>query len=90
MHQSYTTPTYVSTTGSATTYGYGYGTYNTFGSSSTFNGNYNTNTWLNTNTVISGGQTIHSKCIYTVFAKWNKERKAWIIIGYKKPPLMCE
>ena len=90
MHHSYTTPTYISTSGTATTNGYGYANVNNYGYGSNIYGNYNATTWLNSNTVISGGDVIHSKCIYTIFAKWDKNRKAWIITGYKKPPLACE
>ncbi len=90
MHKSYTTPTYVSSTGTATTTGSMYGNSYGYGNTRRYNANYNATTWLNTNTVISGGQTIHSKCIYTIFAKWSQSRKSWIITSYKKPSLMCE
>ena len=86
MRSSYKTPTYIS----SNSYGSGYG--NVYGTryGSGFNATYNANAWVNTNTVITGGQTIHSKCVYTVFAKWSNERKGWIITGFKKPNLMCE
>jgi len=85
-NSSYTTPTYIS----SNSYGSGYG--NIYGNNygSNFNANYNTSAWVTTNTVISGGRTIDSTCVYTIFSKWNSNRKAWIITGYKKPSLACE
>lgn len=79
---SYTTPTYVSSSGTGTGYGssYTYGNYT----------NYNMNTYVNTNTVIRGGQTINSTCVYTLFARWNKGRNGWIVTSFKKPDFLCE
>jgi len=85
-NSSYTTPTYIS----SNSYGYGHGTVYGNSYSSNFNANYNASAWVSTNTVITGGQTINSTCVYTAFAKWDKQRKTWIITGYKKPSLMCE
>jgi hypothetical protein len=90
MRKSYKQPTYISSTGNAYTYGTGYGYSSGYGSNRYYRGNYNTTTWMNSNTVITGGNVIHSKCIYTIFAKWNEKRKGWIVTGYKKPPLACE
>ena len=90
MRNSRTTPTYVSTTGSATTTGNMYGNAYHSGQNTNYNANYNATTWMNSNTVISGGHTIYSKCIYTLFAKWNDEKNGWIVTGYKKPKLSCE
>jgi len=46
--------------------------------------------WVNTNTTITGGQTINSKCLYTLFANWNEQTKGWIVNSYRKPSLRCE
>jgi len=78
QNKSYTTPTYIS----SNSYLNGYG--------NNFNNTYSRSAWINTNTVISGGQTINSSCVYTLLTKWDKNRKAWIITGYKQPNLMCE
>ncbi len=56
------------------------GSVNTYGSTS----------WVNSNTTITGGQTINSKCVYTLFGQWNEDRKGWLITDFKKPNLMCE
>ena len=56
------------------------GTVNTVGASS----------WVNSNTVIHGGQTVNSKCIYTMFGTWSESRKGWDIVGFKQPRLDCE
>lgn len=56
------------------------GNINTYGSSS----------WVNSNTIITGGQTINSKCIYTMFGRWNDQHQGWYITDFKKPSLMCE
>jgi hypothetical protein len=87
---SYKLPTYVNTTSSAQTYGSGYGRSYGYRNNRYYNGNYHASTWMNSNTVITGGNVIHSKCIYTLFAKWDKERKGWIITGFKHPSLDCE
>ncbi len=82
MTSSYTTPTYVNSNSRGTGYGSSYNTgYRT---------NYNMNAYVNTNTVITGGQTIDSSCLYTLFSRWDKARKGWIVTGFKKPNLMCE
>lgn len=48
------------------------------------------NAWVNTNTVVSGGQSINSSCIYTLLAKWSDATNGWIVSDYRKPKLMCE
>ena len=52
--------------------------------------NYGYSSWVTTNTQIHGGQAINSRCIYTLFARWNEARDGWKIIGFKKPNFMCE
>ena len=47
-------------------------------------------TWVNSNTVITGGQTINSKCVYTLFGRWNEPKQGWSLMEFKKPNLMCE
>lgn len=56
------------------------GTVNTYGPTS----------WVNSNTMVTGGQTINSSCIYTLFARWNEEINGWFITDYRKPNVMCE
>ncbi|MDQ1337843.1 MAG: hypothetical protein QG617_810 [Campylobacterota bacterium] len=51
---------------------------------------YGSNSFVNSNTVITGGQTINSKCVYTLFGRWNGEKQGWFITDIKKPNLMCE
>jgi len=46
--------------------------------------------WVTTNTVITGGQTINSRCIYTVFGRWNTQRNGWVIESFRPPNFMCE
>jgi hypothetical protein len=36
-----------------------------------------------------GGNTSYSECPYTLFAKPNS-KKSYTIIGFKKPPIVCE
>lgn len=79
---SYTTPTYVKSRSTGTGYGSSY----TYGNHT----DYNMNTYVNTNTVISGGQTINSNCVYTLFARWDKDKNGWIVTSFKKPNIMCE
>lgn len=47
-------------------------------------------TWVNSNTQITGGQTINSQCIYTLFARWDDTADGWTVVGFRKPSLMCE
>ncbi len=56
------------------------GTVNSYGSSS----------WVNSNTMITGGQTITSNCVYTLFGRWNENTSGWSVTEFKKPNLMCE
>jgi len=51
---------------------------------------YGTTSWVNSNTTITGGQTINSKCLYTLFARWNEATNGWVVTDFKKPNLMCE
>ncbi len=74
MNQSYTTPIYVNTYGSATAMG---------------TGNI-ANGWMNSNSTITGGQTFTSTCVYSLFTKWNKKESTWYVTGFKKPDLSCE
>lgn len=46
--------------------------------------------WVNSNTRITGGQTISSNCLYTLFGKWNESAQGWFVTDFKKPNLMCE
>jgi len=82
LTRSYTSPVQVSSTSTGRGYGSSYNTgYRT---------NYSMNTYVNTNTVITGGHTTTSTCLYTLFAKWNKIRNGWMVTGFKKPNIMCE
>ncbi len=46
--------------------------------------------WVNSNTQIYGGQTVNSRCVYTLFGIWDEASKGWKISDFKKPDLMCE
>jgi len=82
IDSSFTTPTYVTTTGAVNTSG----TVNTYGNTSYGHAN----SWVNSNSVIHGGQTINSRCIYTLFGVWNEARNGWDVVGFKSPRLDCE
>ena len=56
------------------------GSVNTYGSTS----------WVNSNTTITGGQTVNSSCIYTLFARWNERTSGWVVTEFKKPKIICE
>jgi len=80
MNRSYTTPT-TTTPINATTTGH--------------ISSYGVTSWINTNTTITGGQTIRgktikSKCVYTLFGRWNTNVKSWFISNFKKPNFRCE
>ena len=45
--------------------------------------------WYTANTVISGGQTLTNTCIYTLYARWNEARQAWVVEGFEKPAWDC-
>ena len=51
---------------------------------------YGYSSWINSNTMITGGQSINSRCVYTLFGKWSEDTNGWSITGFKKPNLMCE
>lgn len=51
---------------------------------------YGPTAWVNSNTTISGGQTITSKCAYTLFARWDSARESWTVTDFKTPKLLCE
>jgi hypothetical protein len=46
--------------------------------------------WVTSNTTITGGRAIESKCIYTLFARWEESTKGWAVVSFHKPPFMCE
>ena len=48
------------------------------------------NAWVNSNTLITGGQTINSRCIYTMFARWNSVSQGWSVTDFRKPKFTCE
>lgn len=74
MEDHYTAPTRVNTYSTGNTYG--------AGNSSSI--------WMSSNSTITGGETYSQECLYSMFAKWNKSQKTYIITGFKKPDLMCE
>jgi hypothetical protein len=51
---------------------------------------YGNMAWVNSNTTISGGQTINSQCVYTLFARWNEGANGWTVTEFRRPNLMCE
>lgn len=46
--------------------------------------------WFSTNSTITGGRTIDSKCVYTLFARWSEVAKGWTVESFHKPKFMCE
>lgn len=46
--------------------------------------------WWSQNTTITGGQPYSNECTYTMFARWDQARNAWILESFKKPALMCQ
>jgi len=79
---TYTTPTYIDTTSN--------GNINGSLRNTGYSTNFNMNTYVNTNTVITHSQTINLTCLYTLFARWDKGRRGWIVKSFKKPKLLCE
>ena len=51
---------------------------------------YGNQAWWTQNTTITGGQTINSKCLYTMYGRWSASANAWILEGYEKPRFLCE
>lgn len=47
------------------------------------------NVWF-TNIQITGGQLISSSCVYTMFARWSEEQRAWVFTDFRRPNAMCE
>lgn len=46
--------------------------------------------WWTQNTQISGGGTVTSKCLYTLYARWDDGSSSWRVEGFEKPRFMCE
>jgi hypothetical protein len=46
------------------------------------------NTYM-TNTHISGGQPITSSCTYTMLARWDEARNAWVFTDFRPPNWGC-
>lgn len=44
----------------------------------------------NAYTTTTGGQVIHSSCVYTLFSTWSSKKKAWVVTGFQKPNFACE
>ena len=42
------------------------------------------------NTQITGGQPITNACAYTMYGRWNEDRKIWLMEGFEKPNFNCE
>ena len=45
--------------------------------------------WIS-KTKISGGQPISTTCAYTMLARWDEDRTAWIFYDFRKPRFGCE
>lgn len=41
-------------------------------------------------TTIQGGQPITGTCLYTMLARWDEGRIAWVFFDYRRPNMMCE
>jgi hypothetical protein len=74
MNSSYTTPVQVNTHGTGSAYGYG----------------NHASVWMTSNSTITGGQTINSQCVYSLFTRWDENTKSYYVTGFKKPDIMCE
>ncbi len=48
----------------------------------------NTAIWSQ-HTQITGGQAISGECIYSMFARWDDARNAWVFYDFHRPSLMC-
>jgi hypothetical protein len=46
--------------------------------------------WYTSNTIVSGGETVYSNCIYTIMGEWDGGKKGWIVTGFRKPSFICE
>ena len=62
----------------------------TYTNTSGYLSRYGSYATYNAYTRTTGGQVIHSSCVYTLFAKWSTKRNAWIVTGFQKPKLSCE
>jgi len=51
---------------------------------------YGNSAWWTQNTTITGGQTVTSKCNYTLYGRWSDASNAWLIEGFEKPKFLCE
>ena len=90
MTKSRTTPVVVSTSGTSTTSSAINGTVTGTLNNSYVRAKANSTTWLNSNTQITGGETIVSECVYTLFATWNEASKSWQVVGFREPRFTCE
>ena len=52
--------------------------------------NIGNSTWFNSNTMVTGGQTINSQCVYTLIAEWNQTTESWIVTDFRKPKFSCQ
>ena len=62
----------------------------TYTNTSGYLSRYGSYATYNAYTTTTGGQVVNSSCVYTLFAKWSKRRKAWTVTGFQKPSLSCE
>ena len=46
--------------------------------------------YVESTTIIHGGETSHTKCVYTMFGTWDAARDTWVIVDFKKPSFACE
>lgn len=46
--------------------------------------------WWTQNTQIIGGGTSTSKCLYTLYARWDQAANVWRVEGIEKPRLECQ
>lgn len=88
---SFHNPQTVTTYGSATTYG----RQNTIGNVNAYGGfnavsNGSATTYGSQTATVSGGNTVHYECRYTLFAKWDYDLDGWRVIDFKKPDFGCE
>jgi len=46
--------------------------------------------WWQQSSQITGGQTIHSECLYTLYGRWDDAAQFWRIEGFERPRFMCD
>lgn len=51
---------------------------------------YRNNAWYSSQTIVTGGNTTHATCLYTLMTTWDEQRKGWIVTDFRRPNILCE